>query len=293
MPAPEQLDLFVHSPDLMLRNDVIHALEQRAPVAARRALQALAQAFPGDAALASLDCLTGVLETPHPEPLQSHREVAAARQALEQDITRCAREALGPGAPTWLRPLWAALAERGTKLPFQADQAQHHSAALWLQGGYWTEAALAVEGIASWRRIPAPLAWMAQALCQQDRLDDAWPLLAELAWMAPLALHELLSRLDDPLLRRLRKAFDANFEGTSTPTDLAWFPAWLLVHRSALAARLGLAQRGQHTGPEQGLRLLLELLGLERQGRHHELTAMRSKLRDLHPALYAQYMATR
>jgi hypothetical protein len=293
MPPPEQLDLFVHSPDLMLRNDVIHALEQRCAGAARSALQALAQAFPEDAALAWLECLTAVLEAAHPPPLQNHREVANARQALENTIVPCARHALGPSSTAWLRPLWAALAQRSTKLPFQADEAAHHSAALWLQGGYWHEAAQAIEGIESWRRIPTPLSWMAQALCQQDRLDDAWPLLAELAWMAPLALDELLNQLHDPLLRRLRKQFDASFEGSGTLADLAWLPAWLLVHRPALAGRLELAQRGQHSRPEQGMRRLVELLGLERQGRHHELTALRRQLRDLHPALYANYMATR
>ncbi len=293
MLPPEQLDLFVHSPDLMLRNDVIHALEQRAAGAARRALQALAQAFPDDAALASLECLTAVLETAQPPPLQRHSEAVAARQALENTIAPCAREALGTGAPAWLRPLWAGLAQRGAKLPFKADEARHHSAALWLQGGYWQEAEQATARIESWRRIPAPLSWMAQALCQQDRLDEAWPLLAELAWMAPLGLHGLLGRLDDPLLRRLRKAFDARFEGEGSPADLAWFPAWLLVHSPALAGRLALAERGQHSRPEQAMRLLLELLGLERQGRHHEITALRSKLRDLHPALYSHYMDTR
>jgi hypothetical protein len=41
------------------------------------------------------------------------------------------------------------------------------------------------------------------------------------------------------------------------------------------------------------MRLVLELLGLERQGRHAELVQRRRALRDLHAPLYAAYMSTR
>ena len=38
---------------------------------------------------------------------------------------------------------------------------------------------------------------------------------------------------------------------------------------------------------------ILELLDLEKQGRHADLVAHRKKLRDLHAALYSLYMASR
>jgi len=37
----------------------------------------------------------------------------------------------------------------------------------------------------------------------------------------------------------------------------------------------------------------LACLGLERQGRHHDIVERRKALRDLHPSLYAAYMRTR
>jgi len=76
-------------------------------------------------------------------------------------------------------------------------------------------------------------------------------------------------------------------------TDLAWFPAWVLTQRPALASALTQAQAGQHHPPEQALRVLLELLGLERQGRQHDVIERRKTLRGLHAALYAAYLATR
>ena len=41
------------------------------------------------------------------------------------------------------------------------------------------------------------------------------------------------------------------------------------------------------------MRVMLDLLHLERQGRQHELPARRRQLRDLQPALFALYMKTR
>jgi hypothetical protein len=45
--------------------------------------------------------------------------------------------------------------------------------------------------------------------------------------------------------------------------------------------------------PEQAMRLLLDLLHLERQGRQHDLPAQRRRLRELQPGLYAAYMKSR
>jgi hypothetical protein len=134
---------------------------------------------------------------------------------------------------------------------------------------------------------------MAQARYRVHDLDGAWDLLAELAWLSPDRFDELTTRLADPLLERLRKRFDATFEGQGDVRDLAWFPAWVLTEKSSLSHLLGQAQRSLHTGPEEAMRLLLELLGLERQGRHHDVVARRRALRDAHPSLYAAYMRTR
>ena len=67
----------------------------------------------------------------------------------------------------------------------------------------------------------------------------------------------------------------------------------MLTQKPALANALGGAQRSLDSAPEQAMRLLLELLGLERQGRQHDVVARRKLLRDLHPSLYAAYLAAR
>ena len=154
--------------------------------------------------------------------------------------------------------------------------------------------------IESWRRIPAPLAWMTEARHHLEGLrgndgdrEGSLSLLAELAWLSPSRFDTLAKRLADPSLERLLKKFGANFEGEGTSDDLAWFPAWALTEEAGLARWLGQAQPGLHTEPERAMRLMLDLLSLERQGRHHDLVAKRKLLRDVHASIYAAYMRTR
>ena len=182
---------------------------------------------------------------------------------------------------------------RCERLPFNPARPDDHAAALYLSGGHWQAVVQAVLAIESWRRVPTPLAWMAEARCRLDGPDAAWALLAELAWLAPARLDALLRSVQDPLLGRLHKRFEAEFDSDAPHVEWAWFPAWLLTQTPALAPHLAQAQPGQHSQAERGMRLTLELLGLERQGRHHDIVQRRRSLRDLHAPLYAAYMATR
>lgn len=291
-----QLDIFEHSRDTVLRNDVTDALARRDAVAAQAAWQALADEFPQDETLAPLARLVDALGRHRADdaPFAGHEEARAARCALIDELEPAAQRIFGPGEGTaWLRPLWGTLARRAARLPFAAECSDDHAAALWLRAHAWSSASEAVARIASWRRIPAPLAWMAEARYRAQDLDGAWDLLAELAWLSPPRFDTLTQRLADPLLVRLRKAFDADFEGSGDVRDLAWFPAWVLTEKPGLSQLLSRAQPGLCTGPEQAMRLMVELLGLERQGRQHDVIARRRTLRDAYPPLHAAYMRSR
>lgn len=177
-----QLDLFEHSRDLMLRNDVLHALERRDASAARRAWCDLQSQYADDGALTALDVLVSSLEPAPQGAFSSTAQAASAVDALQHSVAAAAHH-LWPAATAsaWLAPLWARLAERAAALPYDADAGELHAAALWLRAGHFGHAAAAAAGIASWRRIPAPLSWMAQACCRRDGVDAHWALLAELA----------------------------------------------------------------------------------------------------------------
>ena len=302
-----QLDIFEHSRDVMLRNDVLQALDRLDATRARACWETLALAYPCDDALPALFSLIEATAAHgrHAKPpivLVDHAALAQAQLALTQELAPAVQSLMDtPRARVWLLSFWRSLIERSAHLPYLAEAPSQHVAPMLLHIHDWQGAQEAVARIESWRRIPTPLAWMTQARLNQLGLQASWPLVAELAWLAPQRLNALMQTASDPILKGLAMQFDAEFDAraqeTGSPTepdaDLAWFPAWVLTARPQLAPHLALAQAGNHSAPEQAMRLLVNLLGLERQGRLHDIVSHRKRLRDLHPGLYANYIKTR
>ncbi len=288
-----QFDIFNDGRDVQLRNDVANALMRGDAGAARAAATLLRADFPRDETLSHVEVLVGALDQRLGPAFIRHDDLAAARAAMAQAIAPAAARVLGAAASAWLAVRWGEVAHRAAALSFDARRPADHAIPLWLLASRWTEAAACVERIESWRRKPAPLAWMAQARYHLQGLDGTWALLAELAWMSCERLDAVLQSLDDPLLRRLRDAFEERFDGGAGVEDLGWFPAWLLTERPSLAPLLAAAQRGDHQPPEQAMRLVLELLGLERQGRQREVLQGRKELREVSAAIFAAYVARR
>lgn len=299
-----QLDIFNDSRDVMLRNDVLQALCKCQPAPAQSAWQKLQEEYPDDVHLSALQLLIGALAAFNDRAgkplvlLPDHAALQRLQDALKEQLTPAAQQQMGPvDARHWLRPFWQELVARGANLPFSARCEGQHVAPMLLHLQDWAGAIDAVGRIASWRRIPAPLAWMAQAKLHELGLNSSWPLLVELAWLSPKRLEVLIQTAQNAPLQRLKDQFDAGFEpGDEAPDgsqDLAWFPAWVLTQRAQDVGHLSAADPGQQRAPEQAFRLLVNLLGLERQGRHHDVVAHRKQLRDLNAWLYGVYMQTR
>jgi len=299
--AVMQLDIFEHSRDTMLRNDVLGALVRGNVAAAQAAWQQLADECPLDTGLHPLTVLISALQRRTSAAFADHDAASDARLRLLDETQPAAWSLFGQGeGDAWLLPLWREVAQRAASLAFRADRNDDHAAPLWLRAGDWANAADAVKGIESWRRIPAPLAWMTEARHRLaglrgngDKQDGSWALLAELAWLAPARFGALAKALADPVLDKLLRKFGADFEGECSSDDLAWFPAWALTEEAGLARWLGLARPSLQTGPERAMRLMLDLLSLERQGRHHDLVTRRKQLRDLNASIFSAYIRTR
>lgn len=297
----QQLDIFEHSREVMLRNDAAHALERREASAALQACNALTQEYPADDSLPSLRVLTDYLEAAEigrDDAFRDHASLREARQMLEESIRHAAQRTFGDRAAAgWLAASWQDIARCAGSLAFDARHPQDHAAPIWLRAGNWEAAAQAVATIESWRRKPAPLAWMAETRLHLLGLQATWPLLAELGWLSPTLLENVAQRSPDPLLPQLIRSFEAKFDATAPGdgeiADLSWFAAWVLIERPGLREHLALAQASLHSAQEQAMRLLVELLGLERQGRHADIVERRKVLRDLQPSLYAAYIKSR
>ncbi len=293
----QQLDLFAHGRDVMLRRDVIAAIEARQALPGRAALDKLATAYPQDSLLPALEVLMRTLEAPVMR-LSDHESALSAGELLETVIQSAATRLLSPSsARHWIRQEWLGLAQAAEGLAFAPKAPQAHAAPYLLRAGAWREAERAVDRIPSWRRIPRPLAWMAQASMGREGLTAAWPLLIELAWLDPPGFEGLARGLEDANLQRLLRDFDANFEnesgnGEADPAqEMAWFPAWCILVEPGLAHLLRQAEPGADRDPERAARLLLELLLLEKQG--SPPLQQRKTLRGLHAGIFARYMQTR
>jgi len=287
-----QLDLFAHSRDVMLRNDVIAALRGRDGSAGREARAALAAEFPRDSLLAPLEALLSTLAAPA-ERFTGHDEAADALCTMDSVVVPSANAVFRPKeACAWLSPMWQSLANAAAGLSYNVDNPNAHAAYILLRGGEWAAAESRIANIPSWRRIPIPLAWMAEARFGQGGLESAWCLLVELAWIRPVSFSALARRLEAPGLRKLMDQFEIAFE-SDDESELAWFPAWALIAEPALAAVLRETQVCNDAAPERAARLVMRLLTLERQGRHADVVAARKRLRDTHAGLFARYMFTR
>lgn len=287
-----QLDLFAHGRDAMLRNDAIAALRRRDAVTGREALAVLSAEFPRDGLLVPFEALLNTLAAPV-ERFSGHDGAADALRSMETVVVPAANTVFGPKeARDWLASLWRSLASSAAGLSYNLERPHTHAASMSLRGGDWPAAEAQVATIASWWRIPTTLAWMTEARFAQGGLDAAWCLLAELAWIDASRFSALARRLEAPALRRLLDQFDVAFE-SADESDLAWFPAWALIAQPTLALVLRGTRVCGDTEPEHAARLVMEILTLERQGRHADLVKQRKRLRDLHAGLFSRYMSTR
>jgi hypothetical protein len=304
-PTPRQLDIFADSDDVRRRNDFTDALLAGDAPLAGACLQAWREANPGDALLPDAARLLERLQEdaasaagPGAAPVAA---LLGARTRLEGEVARAARALLGDAAaPAWLAGRWRVLAERARHIEWQPASAEVHAAALWLRAGDWAAAQTALASIESWRRIPQPLLWMAQARWHLEGTDAAWPLLAEAFWLAPARARALLFDLADRRLKQVMQRFEDDFEIVDDDgddgggrEDWAWWPAWLAVEQPLLAEVLARAEDLPERAAAQGFRLVAALLRLEHDGRHHEIVAARKRLQALEPRLFTCYMRTR
>lgn len=198
-----QLDLFAHSRDVMLRNDVIAALRRRDAVAGREALAILAAEFPRDSWLTPTAALLKTLVA-SPERFRDHNEAADAVHSMETVVVPSVNLVFGAKeARDWLASTWRSLASSAAGLSYSLERPHTHAAFISLQGGDWAAVENEVAAIPSWRRIPVPLAWMAEARLGRSGLESAWCLLAELAWIDAARFSTLVRRLEAPALREL------------------------------------------------------------------------------------------
>lgn len=288
-----QLDIFEHSRDIMLKNDVIGALERRDATGARSNRAALYREYPDSLCMQDLDQMIEALEKSRSR-IQTHQDLSTARQWLADSVEPATLRVLGNRTgKVWLSSLWKDLATSAAALPFHPNTPFDHGAPIWLRMGDWAAAVAAVKTIESWRRKPVPLSWMLQANLELTGLQANLGMLAELAWISPKRLEEVVSTTTEPMLKQLIRKFETTFAGYEIVSDLVWFPAWVLTERPNFSASFALAQPSNHSPAEKAMRIMIALLGLERRGRHHDTVTERKHLKAVNEELFLAYMKSR
>ncbi|MDR1662688.1 MAG: hypothetical protein LBR95_09780 [Azoarcus sp.] len=288
-----QLDLFLDSRDVQLRNVAVDALRRRDGDALREAIGRLRAEFPDDYSLADLDTLTDATRASEDVRDAPPARIAERLAHIDTRFAPALRRLLGEApAKRWLEPLFKALAASAAARAFQREHALTHAGALFLRGNDFAAAREAIVRIPSWRKIPEPLAWMIEITWCEDKPEDYWPLSAELAWIAPPLFDSVLSRAAPEAVRRLYRAFLSEFEPDDEAGESAWFPAWLLVEHSELLEYFRPIDP-HPSNPARCAALLVNLLTGERLGLSSRLIEQRLQLRSLAPRLFERYMALR
>ena len=288
-----QFDLFKDSPHVGLRNAVVAALCARNTSALRETIDCLRIDFPDDDHLDGFEHLyVECLALRQAE--WSTTDLARQVERIDMQLLPVLKKVIGAdAAQRWIAPVYGELARAAAGQAFSRCEANAHSASLFLRAGELAAARAAVEAIPSWRRIPEPLAWMAEITLRQNLPDKYWPLSAELALIAPALLAPLFAQAAPASVLRAYREFctEAEEQGSEGDTN-AWFPAWLLVEHPDLLPFL----RTAHTydsSPARSAALLIDLLIGERQGLTQTMLGKRRQLRELAPAIFARYMARR
>ena len=110
--------------------------------------------------------------------------------------------------------------------------------------------------------------------------------------MAPLAFAGVVRNLHDPILSQLLKDFEASFDDNDDD-QLCWFPALAVTAKPALQACGRGAVPAKSTDATRAFECVCNLLSLEKQGRHADIVAERSRLQSFNGELYSRYMRTR
>jgi hypothetical protein len=285
-----QLDLFKQSDNVILENAVISAFSSHDLKAAKTAITALRNKYPQQQRLNLYDILLVQLEDF--AEARRNKQLAECCQRLNELIQPVGHSLYGgEHARRWAAPLWQQLAELAAAQPFDPSNASYHAAPLWLSAGDDGMARTATETIPSWRKIPLPLAWMTEIELRAGHPEIYWPLLAELAWLAPQRLAHLLEHAP-ATVNGFFNRFSNDFENNSDEEDLTWFPAWLLICAPELREFLRATPAG-NTPPAQTFTHLRDLLQLEKAGQQAGLIALRGKLRGLAPDIFTIYMRSR
>ena len=289
-----QLDLFEHSRAVILANDVIDALVARDATLATERFNSLCIEEPGHRARAALQTLCCALGD-WPRPSANPAEIADAVRWLDAKPHPAALAAMGDKAADFMRPFWRELACVAGQHAYDSAYPESYSASLYLRCGDAVAAATAAHAVPNCDGNVDALHWIAVARYRAEGLNACRAQLMRLALLAPQRVPALLAEIDEPLLNRDWRAFQADCHWLDSEDDTAgsWYPAWHLVEHPGMEIEIGELATLPATRAAQTFVEIRRRLGLERRGYSTALISARNRLRELSREVFMLYMARR
>ena len=278
-----QLDLFMDATGVTLVNGVTGTLKERNYAEARRLLERLFDADPGNSQIGDLELLVSAAESLH-LPVE---DASAELDYLEQELTPLASDKLGAGRRDFLAPFWQRLLEALQDEPFDPDHPRLHASYPALQLEAWNLVQRSIESGMDWSGEPLLLRRYAQAcgrLQQNERAASYW---FRLCWRFPDQADAIGREAESIWRSRWQR-----FMGLEPELDSKDFPAWSLLEQPGFVLRLtDTACITDVEAPEDYLVTADLVTAGAAAVPAADLIEQRRRLKDLNPDLFAHYLA--
>lgn len=277
-----QLDLFMDATGVTLVNGVTGKLKERNFAEARRLLERLFDADPGNSQIGDLELLVSATERLH-LPLE---DASAELNYLEKELAPLARDKLGTGGRDYLAPFWQRLFNALQAEPFYSDHPKLHASYPAIQLEAWRQVQQSIEAEKNWSGEPLLLRRYARACGRLQQNELAASYWFRLCWHFPNQA-EAISREAETIWRSRWE----HFMGLEPELDSKDFPAWSLLEQPGLLSRL--ADRDcmdSIEAPEDYLVTADLVMAGVTAIPALDLIEQRRRLKDLNPNLFAHYL---
>lgn len=227
-----QMDLFMDATGSTLVNGIQAALIGRNYPEARRQLDLLFDADPGNNRLGSLEQLMEAAE----KLARAVQDVAAELGYLELELLPLAGDLLGAGSRDFLAPFWRRLMQAVWDEGFDPEKSELHASYLAVQVEAWDQVQRSIELQTDWTEQPLLLRRYAQACGRLQQHDQAVCCWFQLCWGFP-DQAENIGREAEPTWRHRWQ----RFMGLEPELSDQNFPAWSLLEQPGLVGRLATA----------------------------------------------------
>ncbi len=277
-----QMDLFMDAGGTTLVNGIQAALIGRDFAEARRQLDLLFDADPGNTRLGGLEQLVVAADKLE----LAVRELTVELRFVQQELLPLAADQLGSGSRDFLVPFWRRLLQTVWNEDFDPAQADLHASFLALQLEDWDRVRQSIEAQADWQAQPLLLRRYAKACGRLQQTDPAVCTWFRLCWFFPDQAGAIGQDAESDWRHRWQRFLD--LEPDLPNRD---FPAWSLLEQPGLVKRLTTAGCLADVEIPEDFRVISELVMAGAAALPAaDLIRQRKRLKELNPKLFAFYL---